>query len=157
MKHLGSSPFWFGAALSIRFTTVEPTPVLIRSSRSAQRSAASPLTDHFCGYGACGLFLPGKYLLPVVLHADHGPALRLGLVVQRLGKRADLAVRQSLRRTIRVFARGVVVQHQHFQRSTAIRLGVLQHLPVTVRVAKRCSGMLPDEQINIFRLACTIV
>ena len=45
-----------------------------------------------------------KDALPVVLHADDGPAILLRLVVQRLRKGADLGVGKSLRRTVGVFA-----------------------------------------------------
>jgi hypothetical protein len=38
------------------------------------------------------LFLKGEYALPVVLHADDGPALLLCLVVQGLRERADLGI-----------------------------------------------------------------
>src|ERR1035438_1178349 len=47
-----------------------------------------------------GSLLPGKNLLPVVLHADDKPALRLGLVIQCLGEGAHLGIRQSLGRAV---------------------------------------------------------
>src|SRR5262245_47074983 len=59
------------------------------------------------------LLLERKHSLPVVLHADHRPAVLLGLVIKRWSESADLAVRQTLRRAIGVFAGGIVMQHQH--------------------------------------------
>src|SRR5260370_6988800 len=75
--------------------------------------------------------------LPVVLHADDGPSLCFGLVVQRLGKRSDLARGQSLGRAIGIFARRVVVLHQHHQGALAARSRVFQHLAIACRVAER--------------------
>ena len=52
--------------------------------------------------------LEREYPLPVVLHADKRPAVLFCLLVQRLGERADLGVRQPLalvRRHIRVARR----------------------------------------------------
>jgi hypothetical protein len=54
-------------------------------------------------------------LLPVVLHADDRPALRLRYVVHLLAEGADLGVGQSLRRTVRILAGRIVVQHQSRQ------------------------------------------
>ena len=49
--------------------------------------------------------LEGEDAVPVVLHADHDPALLLRLVVERRREDADLRRRQSLRGAVRVFAR----------------------------------------------------
>jgi hypothetical protein len=51
--------------------------------------------------------------LPVILHADHNPAVLLCLIIQCLCEGADLRVGKSLCRTISVFTLGIVVQHQH--------------------------------------------
>ncbi len=49
---------------------------------------------------------PRGDFLPVALHADHGPAALLRLVIKRLGEGADLEVWQPLRRPIGIrFAR----------------------------------------------------
>ena len=50
------------------------------------------------------LLLERGHAPPFVFHADDGPAVLLRLVVQGVGERADLAVGQSGRRTIRIFA-----------------------------------------------------
>src|SRR5262245_22937615 len=56
---------------------------------------------------------------PIVLHADDGPTLLRGFVVQRLGEGADLGVGQPLSRSVGVLARRIVVKQQHHQSSTA--------------------------------------
>src|SRR5437773_5887863 len=76
------------------------------------------------------LFLEGEYLLPVVLHADHCPAVLLRLVIESLRESADLRVRQTLRRAIGIFALRVVVQDEHREPRPVSGLGVLQHLLV---------------------------
>src|SRR5437773_8086135 len=75
-------------------------------------------------------FLEGEYLLPVVLHADHCPAVLLRLVIESLRESADLRVRQTLRRAIGIFALRVVVQDEHREPRPVSGLGVLQHLLV---------------------------
>src|ERR1035438_10314143 len=77
-----------------------------------------------------GSFLPSENPLPVVLHADDEPTLRLGFVVQCLSEGADLGIRQSLGRTVGILALCVIVQHNLHQGCSAARLGVLQHLLV---------------------------
>src|SRR5664279_3758109 len=72
-----------------------------------------------------GSFFPGENPLPVVLHADDEPALRLGFVVQCLSEGADLGIRQSLGRAVGILALCVIVQHNHHQGCAAARLGVL--------------------------------
>lgn len=42
---------------------------------------------------AVRLDIPGEDAVPVVLHADHGPAIVAGFSHQRLGERADVGVR----------------------------------------------------------------
>src|SRR5215472_4742132 len=77
-----------------------------------------------------------KNALPIVLHADHGPATLFPLIVECLGKGADLRIRKPLRRAISVFALRIVVQNEHHQPSAVASTGVLQHLLVTSRVTK---------------------
>src|SRR5579871_4695068 len=48
------------------------------------------------------LLLERKNTLPIILHADHRPAVLFGLVIKRLSESADLGVRQTLRRSIGV-------------------------------------------------------
>src|SRR5262249_25510257 len=71
-----------------------------------------------------------KDFIPVVLHADHDPALLLRLIVDGFGERADVAVRQALGRAVGVFARGVVVQQQHHQPRAGPGVGPFQHLAI---------------------------
>src|ERR1043166_897198 len=54
------------------------------------------------------LFLEREDPLPIVLHADHDPALLLRLGHQRVREGADLRLR-----SVGVLARGVVVVHEH--------------------------------------------
>src|SRR5271170_3055705 len=68
--------------------------------------------------------------LPVVLHADDYPALLHGHVVHLLTEGSDRRIRQSLRRTVCVFALRVVVQHRDRKPRAAARLHILQHLLV---------------------------
>jgi hypothetical protein len=91
--------------------------------------------------------------LPVVLHADHRPAVLLSLVVKRLSEGADLGVRQALRRTVGIFALRVVVQHEHHQPRTVARPRVLQHLPIPSRVGERRIGTPTNHQVNALGLA----
>src|SRR6478672_3535977 len=53
--------------------------------------------------------------LPIVLHADHGPAAPLRFVVESLGKCSDLGVGQSRSWAVSIFARRVVVEDKHFE------------------------------------------
>ena len=75
-------------------------------------------------------------LLPVVLHADDGPAVLLRLVVERLRKGTELGVRQSLGRAVGVFARGIVVKHQQHEARAGAALRVFQHLLVATGVSE---------------------
>ncbi len=65
--------------------------------------------------------------------------------------------RAGLRRAIGVFARGVVVQHQHLEPRTGARAGPFQHLAVAGRVAERRVGPAPDHQVNALDLAGVVV
>src|SRR5215471_13813709 len=69
--------------------------------------------------------------LPVLLHADDGPALLPRLVVQRLGERADSAGRQPGGRAVGVLPPRVVVEQEHRQPRAVAGPRVLEHLPVT--------------------------
>src|SRR5262245_19026090 len=91
--------------------------------------------------------------LPVVLHADHVPAVLLRFVVKRLGEGADLGRGQPLRRAVGVLAFVVVVQHQHFLPRARAGTGPLQHLAVAGRVAERRDRPAADHQVNAFWLA----
>src|SRR6516225_5825774 len=101
--------------------------------------------------------IKGKDALPIVLHADDGPAVLLRLVVERLSKGADLRIGKSLRRTVGVFALRVVVEQEHHQPSAVARPRVLQHLSVTGRVAKRCTRATADLQVNALRFTGVVV
>src|SRR5262249_4977299 len=101
--------------------------------------------------------LKRKGALPVILHADHRPAVLLRLVVKRLREGADLAVGQALGWAIGVFARGVVVQHQHLQARPGSSAGPLQHLPVAGRIAEGREGRPADHQVTPLGLAGVVV
>src|SRR5271168_2844361 len=87
--------------------------------------------------------------LPVVLHADDGPAVLLCLIIKRRREGADLSIGQALRRTVGVFPLPVVMQHQHHQPRTVARSGVFQHLSVPGRVTERCVGTPTNLQMNV--------
>ena len=85
--------------------------------------------------------------LPVVLHADDGPAVLLRMVVERGREVAEFDVRQSARRTVGEFARRIVVQHEQLEPRAAAALRVFQHLLVADRSCRtrrwaggRCAG-----------------
>src|SRR4030095_2398436 len=103
------------------------------------------------------LLVEAEDLLPVALHADDHPALLAGLVVQALRERPDLAGPEPLGRAVGVLARGVVVQDEHRQPGAVAGLGVLQHLLVTGRVAKRGPGPAPDHQVDALGFAGLVV
>src|SRR5277367_3049608 len=71
-----------------------------------------------------------KYALPVILHADYGPAVLLRLFVKCGREGADLAVGQALRWPVSVFTHRVIVQHQHLQPRTRSGGGPFEHLLV---------------------------
>ncbi len=64
-------------------------------------------------YPVSGSLVPCEDLLPVTLHADNKPAFRLGFVIQRLRKCANLGIRQPLCRSVGILTPSIVVQHQH--------------------------------------------
>ena len=98
-----------------------------------------------------------KDALPVVLHADHGPAFLLRFVVKRLGEGADLAGGKPLCRPVGVFAFRIVMHHQHHQPRTIAGPGVFKHLPVAIRIAERRVWPPADHQVNAFGLAGLVV
>src|SRR6516165_8814085 len=95
--------------------------------------------------------IKGKDALPIVLHADDGPAILLRLVVERLRKGADLGIGKSL------LALRVVVQHEHHQSRAVACPRVLKHLSVTGRVAKCRVRTTANLQVNTFGLSRIIV
>src|SRR5262245_652449 len=72
-----------------------------------------------------------KDALPVVLHADHCPALLFRFVVESLCEGADFGVRQTVGRAISIFTIRIVVQKDHRQASAVAGFGVFEHLAVT--------------------------
>ena len=91
--------------------------------------------------------------LPVVLHADDGPAILLRLFVQRRREGAEFDVRQSECRTVGVFARRIIVQHQQLEPRAAAALRVFQHLLVAVGIAERGDGPAADVLVDADGLA----
>src|SRR5262249_12199563 len=98
-----------------------------------------------------------KNLLPVVSHADDGPAVLLFLVIKRLREGADFRIGQSLSRAVRIFPLCVVVQYEHRQSRAITGLGVFEHLSVAGRVAKRSERSTTNHQMDALRLAGIIV
>src|SRR6266496_345862 len=74
--------------------------------------------------------LERENVLPVVLHADHRPALALCFGHQRIRESADLCARQSARGPVRIFPILVVVIDEHLQPRAGTRARPLQHLAV---------------------------
>ena len=107
-----------------------------------------------CGLiGACGR----EDGLPIVLHADDGPAIFLRLLVKRLREGTQLDVPQSQGRTVGVFAGCIIVQHEQHEPCAAAALRVFQHFPVAVRVAERGDGPATDVLVDADRLAGFVV
>ena len=96
-------------------------------------------------------------LFPIVLHADDGPAGFLRFVVNRLRERTQLGVRQALRRTVGVFARHVIMQHEKLEPGTAAALRVFQHLLIAPRIAERGDGPAADVLVDGDGLAVFVV
>src|SRR5260221_7197229 len=101
--------------------------------------------------------LKRKDALPVVLYADHRPAVFLCLIVERLREGAELAVGQTRCRAISVLSCSVVMQHQHFQPRSSASSGPLQHLLVTDRVSERGIGSSANHQMDALRLPSVVV
>src|SRR5215467_7002029 len=97
-------------------------------------SSACPLLTRS---GHSGSAVEAEDSLPVVLHADHDPAVLLGLIEQLLGERADLGIGKAVGWSIGIFAGCIVVQHEHLQAQAIAGGGVFQHLPIPRGVAKR--------------------
>src|SRR5260370_38102022 len=83
------------------------------------------------------VLLEGEDLFPIVLHADHSPAVLLRFIVEFLGEGADLGLGQPMSGTVGVFAFRIVVQDEHRAPRAAAGLGVFEHLSVAGRVAER--------------------
>src|SRR5262245_57905452 len=88
--------------------------------------------------------LEWKHSVPVILHADHMPALLVGLRHQGIGEGADPGLRP-----VGVLTRGVVVVDEHHQTGAAAGLGPLEHLAVAVRVAEGGQRFPPDKQLDV--------
>src|SRR6184192_3930915 len=84
------------------------------------------------------LLLECECPLPVILHADHSPALLLRLAVQEVGESAHLSVGQPLRRSVGILAHCIIVQHNHRQPCSDAGFSVLQHLSIADGIAE-CS------------------
>jgi hypothetical protein len=105
---------------------------------------------------AAGRLLEREDALPVVLHPNDEPAVLLRFVVQRAESSRPWCL-AGLRGTIGVFTACVVVQHDHRRAYAVDRLGVLQHLPVTGRVAEGGAGASADLEMDAFGLAGVVV
>ena len=69
----------------------------------------------------------------------------------------ELDVRQSERRTVGVFARRIVVQHQQLETRAAAALRVFQHLLVALGVAERGDGPAADVLVDADGLVALVV
>ena len=99
----------------------------------------------------------GKTCLPIVLHADDGPAVLLRLLVKRRREGTQFDVRQSARRAVGVFARRIIVQHQQLEPRAAAALRVFQHLLVADGIAERGDGPAADVLVDADGLVAFVV
>ena len=90
----------------------------------------------------------GKTCLPIVLHADDGPAVLLRMFFQRGCEVTVFDVRQSARGAVGKFARRVVVQHEQLEPRAAAALRVFQHLLVADGIAERGDGPAADVLVD---------
>ena len=104
-----------------------------------------PLMTHS---GHSGSAVKAEDAFPVVLHADHGPPVLLGLIEQLLGERAYLGVGKALGWPIGIFARRIIVEDEHFEPRTVTGPGAFQHLLIAGRVAKRGNRTTPNHEVK---------
>src|SRR5207237_6448670 len=90
--------------------------------------------------------------LPVVFHADDGPAVLLCLDHERVAERADLRLG-----SVGKLTRGVVVMHEHHQPHAAPGLCPLQHLLIAGRISKRGDGPSADVLIDADRFPGLVI
>jgi hypothetical protein len=118
----GDQPRDFGGWLDLRSPRRHRATLINVHKRSQADSVADGLLLAQSGHQASPLQCPlvtqsghsrsafeGEDAFPVVLHADHGPAVLLRLVEQLLRKRAYLGVGKAVGWAIGIFALGVVV------------------------------------------------
>src|SRR6476659_10074827 len=74
--------------------------------------------------GHSGSAVKAEDAFPVVLYADHGPPILLGLIEQLLGERAYLGVGKALGWPIGIFARRIIVEDEHFEPRTVTGPGI---------------------------------
>src|SRR5260221_2715716 len=120
------------------------TPVQVRASAAIKRMslffmAMSPL------------LFESENFLPVVLHADHGPAAGIGFV-EPLVEAADARFA-----VVGPFAAGVVVVNVEAETRALAGGGPLQHLQVAVRIAERRDGPAADEFLDAEGFALLVV
>ena len=106
--------------------------------------------------GDRGLF-KREDLTPIALHARDGPACLLRLLVKRLREGPEFGSGQSHRRTIGVFARRIIVQHQQHEPCAAAAPGVFQHFFVATGIAKRGDGPAADMQVDANGLVAFVI
>src|SRR6187431_2107405 len=92
-----------------------------------------------------------EYRVPVVLHADDGPLFLHGHV-QCLVERTDTRIA-----IVSPFARRVGVVHQQSQARPLAGGGPLEHLLVSVGIAKGRDGPTPDELLDSDYLAILVI
>src|SRR5215475_5936082 len=90
---------------------------------------------------------------PIVLHADHDPAVLSRLVVQGLTERPDLGRGESVGGPVRVLPLRVVVQYKHGEATSRSGFREFEHLSIAVRVAKGRVRSASDHEMDAFRLA----
>ena len=87
-------------------------------------------------------------LLPIVLHADHRPAVLLRMLIKRWREGTQFDVRQSAGRTVGVFTRRIIVQHQQLEPRAAAALRVFQHLLVATGISEGGDGTAADVLVD---------
>ena len=90
--------------------------------------------------------------LPVVFHADDGPAVLLRLDHERVAERADLRLG-----AVGELAYRVVVMHEHHQPRAIACPGPLQHLLIAIRVTERGDRAAADVRVDADWFASLVV
>src|SRR5262249_16121425 len=79
-------------------------------------------------------------LFPIILHADYGRNVVVGMLIKGRREGDQFDVRQSTGRTVGELAYRIVVQHEQFKPCAAAALRVFQHLLIAVGISERGDG-----------------
>src|SRR5262245_42474687 len=99
------------------------------TSRNSFCFIVSPAS--FClEFVSCELLLlfESEDAFPIVLHADHDPALFFCFIVKCLRECSDFGVRQPLRWSICIFTLSIIMQYDHREALAGAGFCVFEHL-----------------------------